>query len=104
MTFFSFPCTSFIDLSRGKKKDEIKLTLATSTPNKPYKKVFQFDNNDPISPQFNTISTLQYEQNYMKIYDYVWICMNMYEYKYLMILFLYEGQDEECNYIFRAIA
>ncbi|MCW3109447.1 MAG: hypothetical protein JWQ09_3953 [Segetibacter sp.] len=35
------------------------------------KKVFQFDNSNPVSPQFNTISTLQYEHNYMKIYEAV---------------------------------
>ena len=33
------------------------------------KRVLQFDNSNPISPQFNTISTLQYEHNYMKIYE-----------------------------------
>ncbi len=33
------------------------------------KKVFQFDNNNPISPQLNSYSTLEYEHNYMKIYE-----------------------------------
>ncbi len=33
------------------------------------KRVFQFDNNNPISPEYNTISTLRYERNYMKIYE-----------------------------------
>ncbi|GEO10036.1 DUF5686 and carboxypeptidase regulatory-like domain-containing protein [Segetibacter aerophilus] len=33
------------------------------------KRVFQFDNSNPISPQYNTISTLQYEHNYLKIYE-----------------------------------
>jgi hypothetical protein len=33
------------------------------------KMVYQINNSNPISPQFNTISTLQYEHNYMKIYE-----------------------------------
>jgi hypothetical protein len=33
------------------------------------KNVFQFDNNNQINPRYNTISTLYYEQNYMKIYE-----------------------------------
>lgn len=33
------------------------------------KRVFQFDNNNPIDPRDNTISTLLYERNYMKIYE-----------------------------------
>ena len=35
------------------------------------KRVFQFDNNNQISPQYNTFSTLRYERNYMKIYEAV---------------------------------
>jgi hypothetical protein len=33
------------------------------------KKVFQFDNGNPISTPYNTITTLLYEYNYMKIYE-----------------------------------
>lgn len=33
------------------------------------KRVFQFDNNSPVRPLFNTISTLLYEHNYLKIYE-----------------------------------
>lgn len=33
------------------------------------KKVFQFNNAAPIRPQDNTISTLEWEKNYMKIYE-----------------------------------
>ena len=33
------------------------------------KRVFQFDNNNPITPLFNTVATLQYERNWMKIYE-----------------------------------
>ncbi|MFI5187355.1 MAG: DUF5686 and carboxypeptidase regulatory-like domain-containing protein [Chitinophagales bacterium] len=33
------------------------------------KKVFQFNNASPIPPEYNTISTLEWERNYMKIYE-----------------------------------
>lgn len=33
------------------------------------RKVFQYNNAEPISPRINSISTLQYEANYMKIYE-----------------------------------
>lgn len=33
------------------------------------KRVFQFDNSNPINSFFNTIATLQYERNWMKIYE-----------------------------------
>ncbi len=33
------------------------------------KRVFQFDNNNPIDPRNNTLSTLWYENNYMKVYE-----------------------------------
>jgi hypothetical protein len=33
------------------------------------KRVFQFNNAQPISPRDNTLSTLQYVRNYMKIYE-----------------------------------
>ena len=33
------------------------------------KNVFQFNNNSPITPRINTINTLLWERNYMKIYE-----------------------------------
>jgi hypothetical protein len=33
------------------------------------KRVLQYDNSNPISPRLNTISTLLFERNYMKIYE-----------------------------------
>lgn len=33
------------------------------------KRIFQFDNSNPIDPSNNTIATLLYERNYMKIYE-----------------------------------
>lgn len=33
------------------------------------KRIFQFDNNSPVRPSFNTFSTLYYEHNYLKIYE-----------------------------------
>ncbi len=33
------------------------------------RRVFQFDNNNPVRPLFNTVSTLLYERNYLKIYE-----------------------------------
>ena len=33
------------------------------------RRVFQFDNNNPVRPFFNTITTLQYERNFLKIYE-----------------------------------
>ena len=33
------------------------------------KRVFQFNNSQPISPRDNTLSTLEYVRNYMKIYE-----------------------------------
>ena len=33
------------------------------------KRVLQIDNNNPISPRLNSLSTLLYESNYMKIYE-----------------------------------
>lgn len=35
------------------------------------KNVFQFNNNNPVLPEYNTISSLVYERNYMKIYEAV---------------------------------
>ncbi|WP_207493044.1 DUF5686 and carboxypeptidase regulatory-like domain-containing protein [Aridibaculum aurantiacum] len=33
------------------------------------RRVYQFDNNNPILPRTNTISTLYYERNYLKLYE-----------------------------------
>ncbi|HEX8462218.1 MAG TPA: DUF5686 and carboxypeptidase regulatory-like domain-containing protein [Segetibacter sp.] len=41
--------------------------------------VFQIDNNNAISQQLNTISTLLYERNYMKIYEAVFGRINVYK-------------------------
>lgn len=33
------------------------------------RRVFQFDNNNPVRPFLNTITTLQYERNFLKLYE-----------------------------------